>query len=86
MVAGGAKNVTALTDIQDLTSANFGAVASNTVIKTAADSKYFIIADKAGDADAIQNMYYVETNASNVATVTLVGTINEGTLDTGNIA
>lgn len=82
----GASNVLVLTDIQDLTSTNFGATASNTVIRTQADKKYFIIADKALDGDSIQNMYYVETNASNVATVTLVGTINEGTVNTDNIA
>jgi len=79
------KNVLTLTDIQDLTAANFGANALATVIKTAANQKLVVIADKAADLDAIQNIYYVTTDASNVATVTLVGTINEGTFHTDNI-
>ena len=74
-----------LTDIQDLTAANFGGSASATIIKTAASQKLVVIADKAADADSIQNIYYVTTDASNVATVTLVGTINEGTFHTDNI-
>jgi hypothetical protein len=79
------KNVLTLTDIQDLTAANFGANASSTVIKTAASQKLVVIADKANDVDSIQKIYYVTTDASNAATVTLVGTINEGTWDTSNI-
>lgn len=78
------KNVLTLTDIQDLTAANFGGTASATTIKTTANQKLFIVADKAGDLDAIQNMYYVTTDASNVATVTLVGTVNEGTFHADN--
>lgn len=80
-----AKNVVTLTDIQDLTASNFGGTASATVLKTAANQKLVVIADKANDADAIQNIYFVTTDASNVATVTLVGTINEGTFHTDNI-
>jgi len=79
-----ALNVVGLTDIQTLTSANFGAAASNTVIKTAASSKLFVVADLAADVDSVQNLYYVSTDASNVATVTLVGTVNEGTLNADN--
>lgn len=84
-VDASAKNVLTLTDIQDLTASNFGGTASTTVIKTAASQKLVVIADKAADLDAIQNIYYVTTDASNVATVTLVGTINEGTFHTDNI-
>ncbi len=84
-VDASAKNVLTLTDIQDLTAANFGGSASATIIKTAASQKLVVIADKAADADSIQNIYYVTTDASNVATVTLVGTINEGTFHTDNI-
>jgi len=84
-VDASAKNVLTLTDIQDLSAANFGGTASTTVIKTAASQKLVVIADKAADLDAIQNIYYVTTDASNVATVTLVGTINEGTFHTDNI-
>ena len=84
-VDASAKNVLTLTDIQDLTASNFGGTASATVIKTAASQKLVVIADKAADLDAIQNIYYVTTDASNVATVTLVGTINEGTFHTDNI-
>lgn len=84
-VDASAKNVLTLTDIQDLTAANFGGTASTTVIKTTASQKLVVIADKAGDLDAFQNIYYVTTDASNVATVTLVGTINEGTFHTDNI-
>ena len=84
-VNASALNVLTLTDIQDLTAANFGATASATVIRTAASQKLVVIADKAADLDAIQDVYYVTTDASNVATVTLVGTINEGTFHTDNI-
>lgn len=77
-------NVVSLTDIQDLTAANFGGSASALVIKTAANKSLFVVADVAGDEDAIQNLYYVITNGSNEATVTLVGTINEGTLHADN--
>jgi hypothetical protein len=86
LTAGGGANVAFLTDIQTLTSANFGSTASATVIKTAASSKYFIIADVAGDADDIMNLYFVTTDTANVATVTLVGTINEGTVHVTNLA
>jgi hypothetical protein len=79
-------NVVFLIDIQTLTSSNFGSSASSTVIKTAASSKYFIIADVAGDADDIMNLYFVTTDTNNVATVTLVGTINEGTVHVTNLA
>jgi hypothetical protein len=86
LTAGGGANVAFLNDIQTLTSANFGSTASATVIKTAASSKYFIIADVAGDADDIMNLYFVTTDTANVATVTLVGTINEGTVHVTNLA
>lgn len=79
-----ALNVIGLTDIQTLTSANFGAAASASVIKTAASTKMFVVADVAGDSDNIQNLYYVETSAGNVATVNLVGTVSEGTLHADN--
>lgn len=84
-VDASAKNVVTLTDIQDLTASNFGGTAATSVIKTAASQNLVVIADKSGDVDAIQNIYYVTTDASNVATVTLVGTINEGTFHTDNI-
>jgi hypothetical protein len=80
-----AKNVVTLTDIQDLTASNFGGTASATVIKVGASQKLVVIADKAGDSNDTQNIYFVTTDASKVATVTLVGTINEGTWDTGNL-
>ncbi|MGB9671284.1 MAG: hypothetical protein ACPLXR_09095, partial [Halothiobacillaceae bacterium] len=81
---GSSKNVLTLTDIQNLTASNFGGTASSGVIKTAANKKLVVIADQANDQDSIQNIYYVTTNDSNVATVTLVGTINEGTFHASN--
>lgn len=79
-----AKNVLTLVDIQTLTSSNFGAAATNTVIKTAASQKIYVISDITADIDSIQNVYFVTTDASNVATVTLVGNINEGSFNAGN--
>jgi len=79
-------NIIQLNDIQTLTTANFGAVTSATVVQTAISSNYVVIADVAADVDAIQNVYYVSTSAGNVATVTLVGTMTEGTLVAANIA
>ena len=79
-------NVGQLNDIQMLTAANFGATPSSTVIQTAANGRFFVIADVAGDSDAIQNLYFVTTDATNIATVTLVGTLNEGTLIAANLA
>ncbi|MCX8017688.1 MAG: hypothetical protein N2690_07310, partial [Rhodocyclaceae bacterium] len=78
-------NVAYLTDIQTLTSSNFGSTASATMIKTAASSKYVIIADVGGDTDTVMHVYFVETDSSNVATVTLVGIINEGTVAAANL-
>lgn len=79
------KNVLELTDVQTLTAANFGAAASATVIKTTANQKLVVFADVNNDADTVENIYFVTTDANNVATVTLVGTINEGTLDATNL-
>lgn len=78
------KTVLTLTDIQVLTAGNFGGTASASVIKTTANQKLFVVSDINGDADDIQNMFFVTTDVSNVATVTLVGTINEGAFHANN--
>ena len=78
-------NVITLADIQTLTAANFAGTASATAIKTAASSKYIVIGDVALDANTTQNIYYVSTDGANAATVTLVGTMNEFTIVTGNL-
>jgi len=74
-----AVNVMQLTDIQTLVAANFAGTASATKIKVGA-TKFFVVADVAGDADEIQNLYYVDGTTS----ITLVGTLNEGALVDAN--
>lgn len=78
-------NVIQLTDIQTLTAANFSLYNTSTTIHLTSSSKFLIAADVAGDVDAIQNLYYVTTDDKTDATVTLVGTLNEGALDATNL-
>lgn len=79
-------NVLQVNNIQNLGVADFAAAVAANKIATAVSSKYVVFADVAGDGDALQNIYFVETNNANVATVTLVGTINEGALAVVNLA
>jgi hypothetical protein len=81
--AVGAVNLIVLSDIQTLVVGNFGTVGT-TKIGLDNNAKVVVIADSAGDADSIMNIYYVvagaDGDADNAASVTLVGTINEVTM------
>ena len=75
-------NVIALNDIEDLAVTNFGTAADGK-IQLANDGKAFVVADVAGDADNIMNLYYVTAGSDatgNAASVELVGVINENDL------
>lgn len=77
-------NVLGVTNLRSPISNNFGDTANISTIKTTANQKLFLVADDINDSTDSQGLYYVTTDASNVATVTLVGTINPGTLHEEN--